>query len=64
MGISIQQYILAVITKNRSRIGGSPPIFYAEGEQELQQIAFTLEKILDGVVHEITPDTLIIVKHS
>ncbi|GEN33715.1 MULTISPECIES: capping complex subunit for YIEGIA [Aneurinibacillus] len=64
MSVSLEKYILAVITINRQRVGGGAPVFYADEEKELEQIAFTLEKILDGIAHEITPDTLIIVKHS
>ncbi|AMA73591.1 MULTISPECIES: capping complex subunit for YIEGIA [Aneurinibacillus] len=64
MSISLEKYILAIITTDRTHVGGGAPIFYAKQEKELQQIAFTLEKILDGIAHEITPDTLIIVKHS
>jgi hypothetical protein len=64
MGVSLEKYILAIITTEQRQIGGGAPIFYAKDDRELQQISFTLEKILDGVVHEITPNTLIIVKHS
>jgi len=55
--------ILAVITLNKERITGAVPIFVCSEHQEQQQIAFLLEKILDGMVHEVTADTLIIVRH-
>jgi len=55
--------ILAVITLNKDRVGGGAPIFYCSDHQEQQQIAFLLEKILDGMVHEVTADTLVIVRH-
>jgi ABC-type uncharacterized transport system substrate-binding protein len=64
MSVSLEKYILAVITADRSRVGGGAPVFYANDVKEVQQIAFTLEKILDGIAHELLPDTLIIVKHS
>lgn len=56
--------ILAVITMDRERIAGGAPIFFCANHQEMQQIAFTLEKILDGMVHEVTADSLIIVRHK
>lgn len=64
MAQSIESYILAVITSDRQAVGGGAPIFYGESHQEVQKLAFTLEKIMDGVAHELRPDTLIIVKHS
>lgn len=64
MSQSIESYILAVITSDRQAVGGGAPIFYAGSQKEVQQLAFTLEKIIDGVAHQLRPDTLIIVKHS
>lgn len=64
MSQSLEKYILAVITSDRQAVGGGAPIFYADSHQGVQQMAFTLEKIMDGVAHELRPDTLIIVKHS
>ncbi|WP_035102024.1 capping complex subunit for YIEGIA [Aneurinibacillus terranovensis] len=63
MSESLQSYILAVITMASGNVGGGAPIFHAASEEEMQGIAFTLEKILDGTAHEVTTDTLIIVKH-
>jgi hypothetical protein len=60
----MQNMILAVITVNRSRMDGGAPIFYCADHQEMQQIGFTLEKIMDAMVHEVTADTLIIVRHK
>ncbi|MGC5324538.1 capping complex subunit for YIEGIA [Brevibacillus sp. SYSU BS000544] len=55
--------ILAVITTKREQIGGGAPIFIMNTEEEVQKTAFTLEKILDAMVHKVTDDTLIIVRH-
>ena len=55
--------ILAVITTKKEQIGGGAPIFVRETLEEVQQTAFTLEKILDGMVHYVTEETLIIVRH-
>ncbi|MBN6188581.1 hypothetical protein JQN58_17145 [Aneurinibacillus sp. BA2021] len=64
MAESSNKPILAVVTLNADRVGGGAPIFYTQGEKELQQTAFTLEKILDAIAHEVTPETIILVKHS
>ena len=56
--------ILAAITTNRDRIAGGVPIFIESTTDLMQQTAFTLEKILDGMVHEVSADTLIIVRHK
>lgn len=55
--------ILAVVTMKKEQIGGGAPIFVMETPEEVQQTAFTLEKILDGMVHYVTDETLIIVRH-
>ncbi|MGG1659630.1 capping complex subunit for YIEGIA [Brevibacillus sp. NRS-1366] len=56
--------ILAVITMKKENIAGGAPIFIEPSKERLQQTAFTLEKILDAMVHEISEDTLIIVRHK
>lgn len=57
--------ILAIVTTDKEQIGGGGvPIFYCNNADEQQHIAFTLEKCLDAIVHEITSQTYIIVKHS
>jgi len=56
--------ILAVITTDKECIAGGAPIFVETSKERMQQTAFTLEKILDAMVHEIREDTLIIVRHK
>lgn len=56
--------ILAVITTKKEKVAGGAPIFIESDKEQLQQTAFTLEKILDAMVHEISEDTLIIVRHK
>lgn len=56
--------IIAVITADRNKIGGGVPIFYCETREEIQTIAFTLEKILDATAHDVKNGTMIIVKHE
>ncbi|MFD2371790.1 hypothetical protein ACFSO0_17850 [Brevibacillus sp. GCM10020057] len=56
--------ILAVITLSKDNIGGGAPIFVEPTKERMQQTASALEKILDAMVHEISEETLIIVRHK
>ena len=56
--------ILAVITTDRERVGGGAPIFVAHHQEEVQQIAFSLEKIMDATAHDLKNGIMIIVQHS
>ena len=56
--------ILAVVTRKRDEVAGGAPIFIQESKEKVQQTAFTLEKILDGMVHQISEETVIIVRHK
>lgn len=60
---TIEKAILAVVTRKRERVAGGAPIFLAETESEMEHLAFTLEKILDGMAHQLDPMTMIIVRH-
>ncbi|WP_164931450.1 capping complex subunit for YIEGIA [Longirhabdus pacifica] len=55
--------IMAVVTQNKSVVNGKY-IFYTNSEEELQQISFTLEKILDATAHQISDDTIMLVDHG
>ncbi|MFV9510701.1 capping complex subunit for YIEGIA [Tepidibacillus sp. LV47] len=64
MGMTIEKYILAIVTMNADQVKSSgTPIFFAKSEEELQRTAFLLEKILDGIAHDLENGTLIIVRH-
>jgi hypothetical protein len=63
LGTSLEKYILAVVSINKEQIGGGAPIFFVKDEKELQGIAFLLEKILDGMAHDLKNGTMIIVRH-
>jgi len=56
--------IVAIVTTKKETVAGGAPIFAVQTAKELQETAFTLEKILDAMVHEINTDTLIVVRHS
>ncbi|NLM68777.1 MAG: hypothetical protein GX177_02105 [Firmicutes bacterium] len=55
--------ILAVITTNRDRVGGSAPIFYADSHEELEQISIYLARIFMAAIHDLGNGVYIIVKH-
>ncbi|MFY0543039.1 capping complex subunit for YIEGIA [Brevibacillus sp. H7] len=59
----MESKILAVITTQKDRIAGGAPIFVVENQEQLQQTAFTLEKVLDAMVHEVNEQTLVVVRH-
>ncbi|MEK8127419.1 hypothetical protein WMW72_05775 [Paenibacillus filicis] len=56
--------IRAIVTLHRDRIAGGAPIFIVTSEQERQQTAFRLEKILDAAAHDLEDGTMIIVQHG
>lgn len=62
--IEINSVTLAVITtdKNMNTIGGCP-IFYANNDDELQKRAMLFAKCVNGMVHQITDEVLIVVRH-
>ncbi|MBD1371639.1 hypothetical protein IC620_04615 [Hazenella sp. IB182357] len=61
---SLQKFVLAVITTNAEAVTGGSVVFIVPDEKELQRKTYLLEKILDGMAHELDPDTMIIIKHG
>ncbi|WP_048602331.1 capping complex subunit for YIEGIA [Rubeoparvulum massiliense] len=61
--MQIEKMILAIVSMDSQQVSGGSPIFIVENEVELQQVAFSLEKILDGIAHAITEKIMIIVRH-
>lgn len=59
-----EKRILAIVTLQKERIAGGAPIFAVNSKEELEKQSFMLEKILDAMVHEVTPDTFVLVHHS
>ena len=53
--------ILAIVTLTKERIAGGAPIFVVDEEEELQQTAFSLEKMLDANAHDLKNGTMILV---
>ncbi|MGL5314878.1 MAG: capping complex subunit for YIEGIA [Peptostreptococcaceae bacterium] len=64
INIGITEYSLAVLTTDKNmQIGGGCPIFYADDNKDLQKKAMLMAKCVGGMVHAISDNTLIIVKH-
>ena len=73
MNIGITDYTLGIITtdKNMKPVGGCPIIpncttiagQFANDNKDLQNKAMLMAKSVGGMVHAITKETLIIVKH-
>jgi len=61
--MTIEKYILAVVTTNPQKAAGSTAIFPCENRAEMELIAASLEAILDGIAHRLTEELYIIVKH-
>lgn len=61
--LTFTKSILAVITMRSDQISGGAPIFIVNNEEELENKSFLLEKILDGMAHQLDPHTMIIVRH-
>ncbi|KMM61385.1 hypothetical protein ACH95_07320 [Bacillus glycinifermentans] len=61
--ISLQNYILAVITTRKDRVIGGTAVFYCDDAEEMNKYAKNLEAILDGIAHGIGDDLFLIVKH-
>lgn len=64
MGTSIEKAILAIVTIDRELvIPGGASVFIADNKDKQQRLAFLLEKILDGIAHDLENGTIIIVRH-
>lgn len=62
--IGLNEYTLAIITTDKNvKYGGGCPIFYADDNKDLQKKAMLMAKCVGGMVHAISDNTLIIVKH-
>lgn len=55
--------ILAVVSTTPGKVAGSAAAFIVKDEQEMQAVAFTLEKIMDATAHDLKNGSMIIVDH-
>jgi hypothetical protein len=56
--------IVAVITVDKEKMAGGAPIFIASSREEQEQIAFSLEKIMDANAHALKNGLMIIIDHK
>lgn len=56
--------IVAIVTTNKEKVAGGAPIFVADNREELEKLAFRLEKIMDCAVHDLLNGDLIVVEHE
>ncbi|MPM44608.1 hypothetical protein SDC9_91287 [bioreactor metagenome] len=62
--IGINSYTMAVITTDKNMsISGGCPLFYANDDDDMQNKALLVAKCVDGMVHQITEEILIVVRH-
>lgn len=62
--ISINSYTLAVITTDKNMSGSTGcPVFYANNDDDMQKQALLVAKCMDGMVHQISEEVLIVVRH-
>ena len=61
--MSIDKYILAVITINPKKVPSGTAVFHCDSVEEMETITANLEAILDGIAHALTEETYVIVKH-
>jgi hypothetical protein len=59
----VDRKIAAVVTSDRDKVGGGAPIFYAHSAEEMQKLAFTLEKITDATAHDLKNGVIILFHH-
>ena len=55
--------IIAIVATIREQVAGGAPIFYVDSLKEQQEVAFSLEKILDANAHDLKNGSFILVKH-
>ncbi len=55
--------ILAVISIDRTRVGGGAPIFYVQNEEEAAELAVLISNIFGAAAHDLNNGVLIIVRH-
>ena len=61
--MTIEKYILAIITTNPRKVPSGAAVFHCESKEEMETVARNLEAILDGIAHALTDELYVIVKH-
>ncbi|GGA37000.1 hypothetical protein GCM10007416_07460 [Kroppenstedtia guangzhouensis] len=60
----MSRIVAVVVTDAKRAIAGGAPVLVADGPEEQQQLAFSLEKIMDAAAHDLKNGTIILVDHS
>jgi hypothetical protein len=63
MTVSLDKFILAVVTTNPAKVSGGASVFHCSGKEEMDTLTANLEAILDGIAHALGEELYIIVKH-
>ncbi|KJS83436.1 MAG: hypothetical protein JM58_12690 [Peptococcaceae bacterium BICA1-8] len=63
MEIAVKEQILAVVTVYPEKVQGNFGVFITKNDQESQQLALLLSRILKAMVHNLENGVYIIVKH-
>lgn len=56
--------IMAIVAMDKEMVDGGAPIFVAADVHEQQQLAFSLEKMLDATAHDLRNGIMILVDHK
>lgn len=60
----MQPEIVAVVTLHDQVVGGHAPTFYVQSEEEQQELAFTLEKIMNAAAHNLKNGVFVLVSRQ
>ena len=64
INIGITDYTLGIITTDKNmKTSGGCPIIYADDNKDMQNKAMLMAKSVGGMVHSISKEMLIVVKH-
>ncbi|MEW6045134.1 MAG: hypothetical protein AB1609_01425 [Bacillota bacterium] len=63
MRIRASEWILAIVTTQADYRAEGAPVFYARDGEELERIALYLSRVALASAHEVSPGTLIIMRH-
>ena len=56
--------IVAIVSTKRQIVEGTAALFVVQDEAEQQELAFTLEKIMDASAHDLKNGVFILVDHK
>lgn len=63
MSLTLEKYVLAVLTTNPDRVTGGVPIFIFNSLEEIQSKIGMFESILGGMGHQLDEEIYVVVRH-